>query len=449
MGTFLGYFGDQTIPEEKREEFNQRVLTIMDQGGMLDLEDVSLFGKRVWLLKPPQALPGKDTIPFCYNYFEQDSWESAGYDPTSCSFHTNKVGWRQFNLVCSAVYVLYEFYTDSFGIANEDDHVYDAWKIIGWLNYLFGSRYDNRRVSDPWRIYQLLPDYRRDDDLLSLLPVGTSMDPLGMLIYLTVTRAGHEAEWKQLIQFSSSEPDTVSVLDCMIGAEKALKEAVSASENPDAELLEQLTAALNTGDLSRFAENARPQRCFTGMATLLPVELTAKLLADAFDQDFWAMLEKLRPSDRNARSFWNLVCQPAKPVVPVDTALFLRCSDDDRAWWWRPDGNVRFSEEMNAWLAQCRSSLETLAREETVMHGAELLELLIGTLDYIQKRYRSLFAFRAMFYDFVAHCELPMVQAAVRFLKQMAEQEDDCAVSLRRYLAVLGNLTLRKKIFKF
>ena len=26
MGTFLGYFGDQTIPEEKREEFNQRVL---------------------------------------------------------------------------------------------------------------------------------------------------------------------------------------------------------------------------------------------------------------------------------------------------------------------------------------------------------------------------------------------------------------------------------------
>ena len=449
MGTFLGYFGDQTIPEEKREEFNQRVLTIMDQGGMLDLEDVSLFGKRVWLLKPPQALPGKDTIPFCYNYFEQDSWESAGYDPTSCSFHTNKVGWRQFNLVCSAVYVLYEFYTDSFGIANEDDHVYDAWKIIGWLNYLFGSRYDNRRVSDPWRIYQLLPDYRRDDDLLSLLPVGTSMDPLGMLIYLTVTRAGHEAEWKQLIQFSSSEPDTVSVLDCMIGAEKALKEAVSASENPDAELLEQLTAALNTGDLSRFAENARPQRCFTGMATLLPVELTAKLLADAFDQDFWAMLEKLRPSDRNARSFWNLVCQPAKPVVPVDTALFLRCSDAARAWWCRPDGDVRFSEEMNAWLAQCRSALETLAREETVMHGAELLELLIGTLDYIQKRYRSLFAFRAMFYDFVAHCELPMVQAAVRFLKQMAEQEDDCAVSLRRYLAVLGNLTLRKKIFKF
>ena len=126
MGTYLDYFGDPTIPEEKREEFTQRVLTILDQGGMLDLEDVSLFGKRIWLLKPPQDLPGKDIIPFCYNYFEQDSWESAGYEPVTCRFHTNKVGRRQFNLVCSAVYVLYEFYTDTFGIANEDDHVYDA-----------------------------------------------------------------------------------------------------------------------------------------------------------------------------------------------------------------------------------------------------------------------------------------------------------------------------------
>ena len=96
MGTFLGYFGDQTIPEDKQEEFTRRVLTILDQGGMLDLEDVSLFGKRVWLLKPPQALPGKDAVLFCYNYFEQDTWETGSYDPTSCCFHTNKVGWRQF-----------------------------------------------------------------------------------------------------------------------------------------------------------------------------------------------------------------------------------------------------------------------------------------------------------------------------------------------------------------
>ena len=52
MGTYLGYFGDRTIPVDKREEFTRRVLTILDQGGMMDLEEVSMFGKKIWLLKP-------------------------------------------------------------------------------------------------------------------------------------------------------------------------------------------------------------------------------------------------------------------------------------------------------------------------------------------------------------------------------------------------------------
>ena len=133
MGTYLGYFGGRTIPEDKREEFTRRVLTILDQGGMMDLEEVSMFGKKIYLMKPLQIQPGQETITFCYNYFENDIWETAGYRPGTCRFYTNKVGWRQFDLVCSAVYVLYEFYADSFGMANRNDHVYDVREIIGWL----------------------------------------------------------------------------------------------------------------------------------------------------------------------------------------------------------------------------------------------------------------------------------------------------------------------------
>ena len=50
MGTYLGYFGDRTIQEGKREEFTQRVLTILNQGGMMDLEEVSMSGKKIWLM---------------------------------------------------------------------------------------------------------------------------------------------------------------------------------------------------------------------------------------------------------------------------------------------------------------------------------------------------------------------------------------------------------------
>ena len=82
------------------------------------------------------------------------------------------------------------------------------------------------------------------------------------------------------------------------------------------------------------------------MAAMLPVEITAKLLADAFAQDFWALLEELRSFGWDGGDCWNFGnLPPAEPVVPVDTTTFLRCSDDDRAWWWRPDGPLFRGDE--------------------------------------------------------------------------------------------------------
>lgn len=450
MGTYLGYFGDRTIPEDKREEFTRRVLTILNQGGMVDLEEVSMFGKKIWLMKPLQIRPGQETITFCYNYFENDIWETAGYRPDACRFYTNKVGWRQFNLVCSAVYVLHEFYADSFGMANRDDHVYDAREIIGWLNYLFGERYTNSRATDLWRIYQLLPDHRKDDNLLPLLPGDASMDAIGTLIYLTVTREDHEDEWKQLIAVPSHGPEEITIADCIRITENALKDLKASDETSEAQKLEQLKIALKVGNQKLSAEIPQLCRFIGGIASLLPVEVTAKLVADTFSLDFTALLEELKPYAHDVRELWNYKDrQPTEAIPPVPTTSFLDCSDDDRARWWRPDGDVRFSDEMTAWLAGCRSELEALAQQETLLHGTEPLRLLMETLYDIQEQHRYVFAFREMFYDFVAHSELPMVQAAIRYLRDLSEREPDSNVNLRRYLAVLGNRPLREKVFGF
>ena len=450
MGTYLGYFGDRTIPEDKREEFPQRVLTILNQGGMMDLEEVSMFGRKIWLMKPLQIQPGQESLTFCYNYFENDIWETAGYRPDTCRFYTNKVGWRQFDLVCSAVYVLHEFYADSFGMANRDDHVYDAREIIGWLNYLFGEHYTNSRVMDLWQIYQLLPDYRKDDNLLPFLPDDASMDVLGTLIYLAVTRENHEEDWKQLIAVPSHGPEEITLPDCIRIAENALKDLKVSDEASEAQKLEQLKIALKVGNQKLSAEIPQLCRFIGGIASLLPVEVTAKLVADAFSLDFPTLLEELRPYAREVREIWNYKDrQPAEPIPPVSTASFLGCSDDDRAWWWRPDGDVHFSDEMTAWLSQCRTELETLANQDPLLHGTAPLKLLIETLHNVQEQHRYVFAFREMFYDFTTHSESPIVQATIRYLRQLSEREPDSPVSLRRYLAVLGNLQLRERMFGF
>lgn len=173
-------------------------------------------------------------------------------------------------------------------------------------------------------------------------------------------------------------------------------------------------------------------------------------MADTFSLDFPTLLDELNPSARDVRELWNYKDrQPPKPVPPVDTSSFLGRSDDDRAWCWTPGGNVRLSEDMTAWLSECRRECEALASQEPLLHGTEPLKLLIETLYDVQEQHRYVFAFREMFYDFVAHSELPMVQAAIRYLRQLSEREPDSSVSLRRYLAVLGNLPLREKVFGF
>ena len=162
------------------------------------------------------------------------------------------------------------------------------------------------------------------------------------------------------------------------------------------------------------------------------------------------VLEELRPFDWDGASAWNFEgLPPSKPVAPVDTNDFLDCSDDDRIPWWTPDGDIHFSDEMNTWLAQCRSELEAMARDGATLNRSELPALLVRTLDDLEKRTPAEYAFREMFYDFMAHAGSPMVQAAVRLLHRMSEQGQEINVPLRRYLAVLGNLPLREKAFGF
>ena len=94
-----------------------------------------------------------------------------------------------------------------------------------------------------------------------------------------------------------------NILDCISRAERALAELTAGDEEPDLKKLEQLTAALKNRDMERLPEGA-PQR-FAVMAAMLPVEITAKLLADVFAQDFWALLEKLRSFGWDGGDCWN------------------------------------------------------------------------------------------------------------------------------------------------
>ena len=90
MGTYGYYTGSMDIPEERREEFFRQVVKLANYGGMMDYERVSLYGYDMALLKPVEICR-EGRVYFDYNYFEDDIWETAGYDPSRTCFYSGKI----------------------------------------------------------------------------------------------------------------------------------------------------------------------------------------------------------------------------------------------------------------------------------------------------------------------------------------------------------------------
>ena len=172
-------------------------------------------------------------------------------------------------------------------------------------------------------------------------------------------------------------------------------------------------------------------------------------VADAFGLDFWDLLAEFETPE--SRTVLRLPEENYTPAAKVSTGEYLGAMDDDRAWWWKPGGNICFSAEMNGWLEERREELRELAWMETI-GSPELMRLLVDTLCCIQEDWNTM-AFSGMFYDFLAHAEEPVVQAAVRSIGRLAqecrEKPADGLKWLRRYLAVLGNFDLRREVFGF
>ena len=107
MGSFAGYRGDLHIPEHLKARFSEQMARLLNYGGMMDIDSVSLYDWEISLLKPVELRPEED-ICFFYNYFEDDMWEDAGYDISDTCLWSNKVGNREFERVMIAAYSLYE-----------------------------------------------------------------------------------------------------------------------------------------------------------------------------------------------------------------------------------------------------------------------------------------------------------------------------------------------------
>lgn len=452
MGTFSYFLGEMDIPEERREEFAQGGLKLLRAGGMLLFEPTSMFGHKIYLLYPPE-LDEEGRAFGCYNYFEDDCWENWHLDAKKGTFSCGKIGYRQFHAVALAMGVYTSLYCKSFSAATLESLLLYEGRFIGWINYVLGTQFTNWRDTQMWKFYKLLMESGREwalrdnENLTALIwdqGLGENTDMNDLAYYAIVANSSDEEELLKENEELARDPETRRKIlasgkrdpehfldhnylyDALVDFRAkggTLEQAEHYLLMPEEELR---TLAKETGDELPLLF-AIPSRIYAAI-----------YVAMAFDLEVFPYMDKLHDTlpfhDHNVH-----LPVPCPPVPPIPTQEWLELDPDDMAYYWTPEGDIHFSHEMNAWMTGLARELDGIHVE---LSPQEFLKALFQNIAGCDKKA----FFRDAFYDFIAHQTEPRFQAALVLLGRLVQRKEP---NLRRYVAILGNPTLRKRVFHF
>ena len=398
MGSFVSTVGDYSIPQDKQKEFQERVLHVMNIGGMMRLGEVRIYDKSVYLLIKASELDDEcHSYWASYNYFEDDMWEDAGYNPIKHYVFSNKLGWSTFNNVMATCHMLQELYSNG-GCYMHGDLYMDPLEIVHWINKEFKTNFDLDHRLDMLKIYHAI---------------------------------------KKGSYYGSHE---VNVDDLADYAELYDKEVGFTESSRDA-LRKELLETKSAEDVEKFFRSQGKEYAYGPNENATRNMLFALALAEA--------------STKYDYSF--------------STKDLLRCdSDDDRLYWWS-DGAFELSPECHEWLADIKEKHQQIM--DGIRNGDEteqdMIKKLVVLLEHINEVYRHMYMFKESFYDILAKANSAEARAAVKLLENICVQGEPkmkellennnwhsirCSEprrEMKRYLALLGNRELRKKMLSF
>ena len=439
MGTFAEYIGTMDIPENRRAEYARQMLRLLHAGGMMSVDEVGLFGHRIRLLYPPE-LDETGRAWGCYNYFEDDFWESWGLNADKGTFSSNKIGGGAFCTAVLAGYVLTALSCQSYSVVTVDGSYVRERPFIGWINGVLGTQYTDWRSTQLWEIERLLHKDGCDEynkDLTGLIhDVPTACADLEQVESYIAARffeefyADMSAEEEDVEVYRKE--DAIGVRNCFMH----LKRTLSALHKRGGTLEEAKKYLLMPMDERSAVIDEQGGNTLAFSYCFVSPALAVAMTAREFGVDFWALWDELGANIPSVERFPPP--QPCPPVEPASTQELFGVSSDDMAYYWQPDGKVQFSDEMTAWMQSLHVELDGIT---DTIQPERFLQTMADAIASAGS-----YVFRDMFYGFIARQAEPRVQAAVLLLDRLAEHGEP---NVRRYLAILGNPALRETVFGF
>ncbi len=503
MGTYGEYTGRMIIPEGKKEEFAKWVVKLLNYGGMMQFEQISMYGHDMALLKPLELYPG-GKVEFYFNYFEDDVWEDAGFNADTGYFYSNKIGGAEFNDVVTAVHFLYEVCDEDYGFADINGSVVNESRYVGWINHMLGTNFSMKKRYSLWDnaerfALERVEDYEEPltvDDVMDFIPLEGRYAAGGIefsdLMYIT--------DGTKTLTIDEIVPGTYP--DDIYQCKKALEVFFEKEKNEKAvdkvwELIKLDRDArknIQDTDLADIAE----------MSLILPARVIVYLTAELKELRFWEFWKDIRKfvyHDCIMKKYVSDELEQKRrkaiemPVAPVRTSEFLcqdgyfafyntpkelkgkpnyYISDDDRLYWWDGSDEVRISEHMDKWLKELAQQHKELQAKLSGEEGKQndFLSVFLSLLVEIDSYYKRIYPFQSMFYEFLQNSGRDEYQAALELLRKISDDNKENGkiiekasidwsitsrnvtqnigrLKLKRYLSVMANKDLRKKYFGF
>lgn len=483
MGTFaeIYKYEGSDIPEENMAEFTERIEKLFQAGGMMDIERVQLYGKQIPLLR--KATMKEEGMNFYYNYFGDESWENAGFNRKGGYVWSNKIGWECFGQTVIAAYVLEEIYTDGIAIALANGIPVTSWGVVAWINYLFGTRYHVKHF-DLWDVFEACHNSAESQgEYIRWFSVGNKGYSFISGCEVNAVIDGTELALSVYGKKEKGKTEELAWSGMKLAVE-ALKEYASSAQVDKEDQLQMLVEKYReyfetveaTTDFSDIGDD-NLIRVMKALAISDAPAFVVKATAEIYHIDFWELWGNVK--DVVKRKMTAIYGNEGYYILPLSTEEFFNQSPDDMIPYWEEGCGFEFSEYLLEWFKSLRNEYDDLMGAEYLCDN--VLKYCISLLDEANKNYYRIYAFSTFFEETLENLQDKRYLTLWRIFDKMIHEpeminmgrvvfvpdESECRLprtwdimepekkknaarmSLRRYLALVGNVELRKKVFGF
>ena len=465
MSSYAHIIGDYEVSD--RQKAKENISKLLYEGGMMELSQAKLYDKEIVLQKPCS----ENTKFFNLNYFEDDIMETATLNDNG-TIQSSKIGERQFSKVICAVYLYMEMISEKPCLIVQDDHLISS-HALGWINHVLGTNYT---VSDRYQnLWDKLILIKYNQKIyIDIIKDISQCDAINTNMYRDMMAYLYLYKYDLLKKSENSIADT-EAKNNVEDSQKTLH--MTHLVNIVRNALVEYKSDHSYEDLINFPfdekENKRNDIALgLRFFHFIPPQVYASLVAKEMDMSFDEVWNDIK--DKHYPYFSNIE-ESEKKTLTVSTADYLNLAssgdsdiqpytltDDDRIYW-----NAKPSEEMEKWIEELGKRYQKITPKTIGIE--EYMELLVKA----NTTFKRICPFADMFYEFLTNLNDENYQKALLLFDELIEENRESGkimkqvafsswknentgiifnkgrLNIKRYLVLMANVELRKKVFGF